>query len=150
MIGQSVTLGDGDCEQKGVLDTYRFPESRVTVRAQVSKNGHSDEIHLEYRIQLNHLMRAFAKRLSELPPQAFDLKEQAENRLRLEAGIRALALLSTESGAQVPEIQRAGSLFSLVTLGFPPIALAILAQMLAVNQIDGKTAGRRRQQMILR
>jgi len=82
--GDGITPEDGPAgvsadksEPPSAIDTFRFPESRVTVRAQVTRNGHSDEIYLEYRIQLNHLMRSFTKRLSELPPQAFDLESLA-------------------------------------------------------------------------
>ncbi len=45
------------------------------------------------------------------------LKQQAEERLRLDTAIHAVGLLSTNSGVEAPKSQRAGALFALATLG---------------------------------
>jgi UDP-GlcNAc:undecaprenyl-phosphate GlcNAc-1-phosphate transferase len=48
------------------VDTYRFPENKVTIRARIERNGYSEELDLEHRIQLNQLFKVFSKRLNEL------------------------------------------------------------------------------------
>jgi hypothetical protein len=65
---------------------------------------------------------------------------RAEKRQGLEAVIRAVGLLTTQSGAPVSATQRAGVLFALESLEMLPLALTMLRQMLATDEIDRAAA----------
>jgi len=67
------------------------------------------------------------------------LRIEGEKRLKLEAAIQAVQLLSTSSGADIPVTQRAGVLFSLAHLDLLDLALTMLNQMLFDNRIDAET-----------
>lgn len=69
-----------------------------------------------------------------------NLKEDAERRLKLEAAIQAMKLLSTEAGKDVPLTQRSGVLFTLSQLGLLDLAITMLGQMLPNDRIDANTA----------
>jgi hypothetical protein len=69
-----------------------------------------------------------------------NLKEDAERRYKLEAGIQAIKLLSTGSGTAVPLTQRAGVLFTLAHLKLSDLAITLLNQMLPNGEIDANTA----------
>ena len=55
-----------------------------------------------------------------------DLKEEAEKRLKLEAAIKAVGLLSTDSGGEVSMAQRTGAIYSLAHLGQIELATDLL------------------------
>lgn len=68
-------LSNGQCHSNdegmspgpgAAVDTYRYPESNVTIHAKIERNGYCEELDLEHRIQLNLLFKAFARRLNEL------------------------------------------------------------------------------------
>lgn len=69
-----------------------------------------------------------------------NLKEEAEGRLKLEAGLQAIKLLSPGSGTVVSLTQRAGVLFTLAHLKQSDLAITMLGQMLPKGSIDAKTA----------
>ena len=69
-----------------------------------------------------------------------DIRIEAENRLKLEAAIRAVQLLSTSTGGLVPQIQRTGALFALTSLGRYELATVLTERMLAEGQIDANSA----------
>lgn len=68
------------------------------------------------------------------------LGKQAEDRLRLDTALRAVALLSTSSGAPADGSQKAGALFALASLGQIELALALLAKMWPTGEVDDDTA----------
>jgi hypothetical protein len=68
------------------------------------------------------------------------LAEEAERRLKVEAAIRAVGLLSTSSGQEVPPTQRAGAILTLGDLGMLPLALSLSNQMLQTSTLDAGTA----------
>ena len=80
------------------------------------------------------------KRLSVESERNNQIKEEGEKRLKLEAAIKAVQLLSTSSGEEVPPTQRAGVLFALTFLELPELALKMLSQMIPNNLIDPSTA----------
>ena len=80
------------------------------------------------------------KRQHSLDQRNADLKDEAEKRLKQEAAIQTVQLLSTNSGKDVPETQRAGVLFILANLGLLDLAITVLDQMLAHDRIDAKSA----------
>jgi hypothetical protein len=69
-----------------------------------------------------------------------NLKAEAENRLKLEAGIKAIELLSESADKTVCENRRSAVLHMLTSLKMHELALALLQQMLAKEQIDALTA----------
>ena len=80
------------------------------------------------------------KRQHSLDQRNAILKDEAEKRLKQEAAIQTVQLLSTNSGKDVPETQRAGVLFILANLGLLDLAITVLDQMLAHDRIDTKSA----------
>lgn len=68
------------------------------------------------------------------------LQKEAENRLKVEAAMKAVGLLSTSTGADVPVTQRAGVLFTLATLGQLDLAITLLRPIVADNAIDMNSA----------
>lgn len=68
------------------------------------------------------------------------LQWEAEQRLKLEAAIRALQLFSTSSGSPSPAIQRNGALFTLASLGQHELTLTLAADMLPKGELDAETA----------
>lgn len=68
------------------------------------------------------------------------IDQRAEMRLKLEAAIQSIQLLSTSSGKEVPATQRAGVLYTLVSLGLPELAMKMLHQMFPNDRIDAGTA----------
>lgn len=68
------------------------------------------------------------------------IDQRAEKRLKVEAAIQSVQLLSTSSGKEVPATQRAGVLFTLVSLGLPELAIKMLNQMFPNDRIDASTA----------
>ena len=70
-----------------------------------------------------------------LDQRSADLREQAESRLRLEAGIEALKLLGGGSGNRVSPAQQSGVLLALAHLKMTRLALTLMKQML--EQTDG-------------
>lgn len=65
---------------------------------------------------------------------------EVENRLKLEVSIRAVQLLSRPDGAPASDIQCAGALFTLASLGHHALALPLTAKLLATGKIDSSTA----------
>lgn len=57
------------------------------------------------------------------------LKEEAEERLRLETFIQAAQLLATDTGTKAPPTQQAAALFALADLNHLQFALALLREM---------------------
>jgi hypothetical protein len=70
------------------------------------------------------------------------LQREAEQRLTLEAGIKAVQLLATATGDASPPIQQAGALFSLASLRQYDLAASLVFGLLEADQIDpGIAAG---------
>jgi len=63
-----------------------------------------------------------------------NLKEEAENRLRVEAAIQSIQLLSSPSGQDVPATQRAGVILTLGDLEMLSLALSLVDQMLSSSE----------------
>ncbi len=68
------------------------------------------------------------------------LQKEAENRLKVEAAMKAVGLLSTSSGGVVPDIQKAGVLFTLATLDQLDLAITLLRAMVEKDAIDMNSA----------
>lgn len=68
------------------------------------------------------------------------LQEEAERRLKLEAAIKAVGLLGSDTGAEVSLIQRTGVLFSLSHLGVLDLAIDLVGLMLEDHLISAKSA----------
>lgn len=68
------------------------------------------------------------------------LKRDEAKRLTLEAGIKAVQLLATNTGQASPPIQQAGALFSLANLGQYDLAASLVFGLLDSNQIDPSIA----------
>jgi hypothetical protein len=69
-----------------------------------------------------------------------EMAREAENRLKLEASIRAIQLMSGPSGLPALDIQRAGALFTLAGLGQHALSLQLTGQLLATKELDAATA----------
>ncbi len=97
---------------------------------------------LKYSLdQRNTDIKEQAERRLELESQRNNaLKTEAENRLKLEAAIRAVGLLSTNTGTLAPMIQRAGALFALTSLNRYKLATALTAELLAKDELDAYSA----------
>ncbi len=68
------------------------------------------------------------------------LRAEGERRLKLEAAIQAVNLLSTSAGVDVPQTQRAAVLFTLADLGLLDLTITMLNQMLFTEKIDSNSA----------
>ncbi len=68
------------------------------------------------------------------------LQEEAENRLKLEAAIKGLALLGSETDAEGRALQKSGTLYTLFNLGLEDLALSLARNMLDLDQLDPITA----------
>jgi len=68
------------------------------------------------------------------------LADEAEKRLNSEATIQALGLLSTNSGQETSDIQKAGIILILSHLGKMDIALSLSDKMLTEKTLDAGTA----------
>ena len=69
-----------------------------------------------------------------------NLKTEAERRLKLEAAIRAVGMLSTSSGFDAPRTQKGAVLFALADLGQLDLAISLLRQMVVSDKIDMNSA----------
>lgn len=69
-----------------------------------------------------------------------EIKADAENRLKLETFIRAVRLLSTDTGGKTSRSQHAGTLFALSELHHLPFALALLDEMWPVGDVSSSSA----------
>ena len=78
------------------------------------------------------------------------LEREAEQRLKLEAAIRALELFCTSSGSPSPVIQRDGALFTLASLDQHELTLALTADMLRKGELAAGTASSLLNQALLR
>lgn len=67
-------------------------------------------------------------------------KWEAEQRLKLEAAVRALQLFSTSEGKATPEIQRDGALFTLANLGQYTLTLQLVDNLLNKGELNAGTA----------
>jgi hypothetical protein len=72
--------------------------------------------------------------------RSLQLKAEAEDRLKMETAIRAVRLLSTETGVEAPKNQQAGALFALASLGQIDFALALLEQIWPTEKINRASA----------
>jgi hypothetical protein len=86
------------------------------------------------------LQEAAEKRLQLDSEHRRELSRQAEDRLRLDTAIRAVALMSTGSGAPADATQKAGALFALASLGQLDFALALLGRLWPQREVDNLTA----------
>jgi hypothetical protein len=68
------------------------------------------------------------------------LAEEAEDRLQLEASIRAVDLLSTPDGSKPPKTKQAGALFALVHLGQLELAVTLVNEMWPAGDISDRAA----------
>jgi|GEM_PF-3006907 len=75
-----------------------------------------------------------------LEQRNLQLKEQAEERLKLEAAIRAVDLMGTSDGKPAAPIQQAGSIIALTNLRQYGLALALLDALLQSDGIDATSA----------
>jgi hypothetical protein len=64
------------------------------------------------------------------------LQWEAEQRLKLEAGVRALQLFSTSTGEPTPPIQREGALFMLANLGQHELTLQLVDELLSKEDLS--------------
>jgi hypothetical protein len=103
-----------------------FIGSIVTILGLLMK--HSIDIHAEQRLTLETDRNAI-------------LQREAESRLKLEAAIRAIQLLATNSGKASPSIQCAGALYSLISLGQNELSLSLVFNLLSRKEIEADTAG---------
>lgn len=78
------------------------------------------------------------------------LQWEAEQRLKLEAAIRALQLFSTNSGSPTPAVQRDGALFTLSNLGQHELTLQLADDLLAKGELSAGVASSLIDQAILR
>ncbi|HVJ23989.1 MAG TPA: hypothetical protein VM756_08645, partial [Burkholderiales bacterium] len=76
------------------------------------------------------------ERLQVESQRVANLQWEAENRLKLEAGIRAVELFSTSSGKPAPAIQRTGALFALASLGQHALTLSLMEDLLNREDIE--------------
>ena len=72
--------------------------------------------------------------------RASALQWEAEQRLKLEAAVRALQLFSTSSGEPTPPIQREGALFMLANLGQHDLTLQLVDELLAQEDVSAGAA----------
>ncbi len=72
--------------------------------------------------------------------RAAALQREAEQRLKLEAGVRALQLFSTSGGELTPAIQREGALFMLANLGQHDLTLQLVDELLSKGEVSGGAA----------
>ncbi len=70
------------------------------------------------------------------------LQRQAEDRLKLEAAMEAVKLLARADGELAPDVQRAGALFTLASLGAHQLTVELLRELMAKKQIETATASR--------
>lgn len=68
--------------------------------------------------------------------RAAALQWEAEQRLKLEAGVRALQLFSTSAGELTPAIQREGALFMLANLGQHELTLQLVDELLSKEEVS--------------
>ncbi|HUM02300.1 MAG TPA: hypothetical protein VL084_08440 [Thermoanaerobaculia bacterium] len=68
------------------------------------------------------------------------LQLEAEQRLKLEAAVRALQLFSTSSGSLTPDIQRDGALFMLANFGQHELTLQLVDTLLSTGQLSAGVA----------
>ena len=68
------------------------------------------------------------------------LERESEDRLKLEAAIRAIQLLSGQNGAPSLQIQRAGALTTLSNLGQHGLTLALVTELLQDDELNPTTA----------
>jgi len=68
------------------------------------------------------------------------MAREAEDRLKLEAAIRAVQLLGTAAGAPTLPVQRAGALMTLSNLGQHSLAVGLTAELLDRHEIDARAA----------
>lgn len=68
--------------------------------------------------------------------RAAALQREAEQRLKLEAGVRALQLFSTNAGEPTPAIQREGALFMLANLGQHELTLQLVDELLVKGDLS--------------
>lgn len=68
------------------------------------------------------------------------MAREAEDRLKLEASIRAIQLLGTAAGTPTLPTQRAGALMTLSSLGQHSLAIGLTAELLERGEIDARAA----------
>ena len=88
----------------------------------------------------NNLQTEAERRLTLESERNSQLQTEAEDRLKQEAAMKAVGLLSSSSGGDVPGVQRAGVLFTLAHLGLLDLAITLLRPMVENNQIDMNSA----------
>ena len=67
-------------------------------------------------------------------------KEQEEKRLKLEAGTRVIQLFGTSDGKEAPDIQIAGGLLTLASLGQHSLTLVLTGDLLRRKKLAASTA----------
>jgi len=72
--------------------------------------------------------------------RAAALQREAEQRLKLEAAVRALQLFSTSAGEPTPAIQREGALFMLANLGQHELTLQLVDELLSKEDVSAGAA----------
>ena len=68
------------------------------------------------------------------------LRQQAEDRQKLEVAVRTVSLLSTDEGRDVSGSKQAGALFTLAKLGHLDLAIMLVDQLLRAGGLPGGTA----------
>lgn len=72
--------------------------------------------------------------------QTAALQTEAEQRLKLEAAVRALQLFSTSSGGLSPAIQRDGALFMLMSFAQHDLTLQLVGELLSKGEVSAGVA----------
>jgi hypothetical protein len=88
----------------------------------------------------NQLQSEAERRLAIESERNAQLQIEAASRLKQEAAMRAIGLLSSSSGSDVPIAQRAGVLFTLAHLDLVDLAITLLRPMVENNQVDMNSA----------
>jgi hypothetical protein len=90
---------------------------------------------------LKHSIDRQAETRQEIESRRSDaLQREAEQRLKLEAGVRALQLFSTSSGDLTPAVQRDGALFMLANLGQHELTLQLVDNLLSEGELSAGAA----------
>lgn len=69
-----------------------------------------------------------------------DLRDEAEKRLKMEAAIRGVGLLSSPATRVAPKAQKAGALLALAKLGQIDFALSLLDELWRKDEVETSTA----------
>jgi hypothetical protein len=92
-------------------------------------------------LRSNALQRETEVRKAALERESADRQQEAEDRLKLEAGIKAAQLFATTTGQPTPEIQRAAALFTLASLRLHDLTVSLVFGLFDSKEIHPIDAG---------